>query len=210
MANFNFLCYNRYYYEMLRGKKMLHNDEYVAQKLRRWEKFLSAYSIPKWNQLPALDLYMDQVIVLLTQYLQLLPTEERSDKIITSSIINNYVRMKLMPPPVKKKYSRQHLAYLIMICTLKQSLSISYIQKMLPPDLSEEELKMIYEEFADVHKKSSDLFVANIRTTAAPILSATCEDDREANRLTISCAIISNFSKLLAQKLLDLTGDSES
>ena len=46
--------------------------------------------------------------------------------------------MKVMPPPVKKRYSRVHLAYLVMICTLKQSLSISCIQRMLPEEHGEE------------------------------------------------------------------------
>ena len=53
---------------------------------------------------------------------------------ITASIVNNYVRMKIMPPPVKKKYGRVHLAYLLMICTLKRSLPIAAIQRLIPEE----------------------------------------------------------------------------
>ena len=79
--------------------------------------------------------------MLLRRYLTPLDSggDERS---ITASIINNYVRMKVIPPPLKKKYSRVHLAYLVIICTLKQSLSISCIQRMLPQDQSEEAVRM--------------------------------------------------------------------
>jgi hypothetical protein len=46
--------------------------------------------------------------------------------------VNNYVKQRLLPPPVNKKYSRKHLALLIMICTFKQSLSMAAVSKMLP------------------------------------------------------------------------------
>ena len=100
-----------------------------GQRLSEWLDKLERFDLPDWDSLPQLDLYMDQVILLLTQYLS--PLERYGEeKAITASIINNYVRMKVMPPPVKKRYSRVHLAYLIIICTLKQSLSISCIQRM--------------------------------------------------------------------------------
>ena len=103
----------------------------AAQRLAQWLRGLENFDLPDWDDLPQLDLYMDQVILLLTRYLA--PLERGGDeKTITASIINNYVRMKVMPPPVKKRYSRVHLAYLVMICTLKQSLSISCIQRLLP------------------------------------------------------------------------------
>ena len=105
--------------------------EDAAQRLSKWLDGLKNYDLPDWDSLPPLDLYMDQVILLLTRYLS--PLERYGEeKAITASIINNYVRMKVMPPPVKKRYSRVHLAYLVIICTLKQSLSISCVQRSLP------------------------------------------------------------------------------
>ena len=103
---------------------MRNDNEVIAQRLAQWMDSLSQFDLPDWDSLPQLDLYMDQVILLLRRYLTPLDPggDERS---ITASIINNYVRMKVIPPPLKKKYSRVHLAYLVIICTLKQSLSRS-------------------------------------------------------------------------------------
>ena len=92
---------------------------------------------------------MDQVIVLLTRYLDYLLYDASTDTVITASTINNYVRMKIMPPPVKKRYSRLHLAYLIIICIMKQSLNIAYVQKMIPIGIDEEEVKRIYNDFVN-------------------------------------------------------------
>lgn len=117
-----------------------------AQRLTEWLDKLEKFDLPDWESLPQLDLYMDQVILLLTRYLSPLDMSGE-EKAITASIINNYVRMKVMPPPVKKRYSRKHLAYLVIICTLKQSLSISCIQRMLPADCTEESARTLYEDF---------------------------------------------------------------
>ena len=75
---------------------------------------------------------MDQVIALLGQYLDFIPVEDQKDKPVTSTTINNYVRLKVMPAPEKRKYYRIHIAYMIMIFTLKQGTSISSLQKLLP------------------------------------------------------------------------------
>lgn len=134
-----------------------------AERLADWDKSRRAFQLPTWDSLPQLGLYMDQVILLLRQYLGPLSRGEE-DKPITASIINNYVRLKVMPPPVKKKYSRVHLASLIIICVLKQSLSISDIQKMFPEDHSEEAIRHLYDSFVRQYQKVSDLFVKQIQT----------------------------------------------
>ena len=108
------------------------DNDLVVGKLRRWEKFLAAYRLPEWDAIPDFGLYMEQVVQLLKQYLDYLPPELKEDQLITVAAINNYVRTKVMPEPRKKRYYRLHIAYLIMICTLKQSLSIAMIQKMIP------------------------------------------------------------------------------
>ena len=98
---------------------MEYNNDLVAGKLRRWEKYLDSYRLPSWEEIPDLGLYMEQVIVLLRQYLDYLPPELKAEEFITSAAVNNYVRTKLMPEPVKKRYYREHIAYLLLICTLK-------------------------------------------------------------------------------------------
>lgn len=103
---------------------------------------MNAFCLPIWDELPDFELYMDQVISLVGKYLDLFPHDENSDPIVTPSTINNYVRMKIMPAPVKKRYTRVHLAYLIIICTLKQSLNISVVSKIIPMNISEDEVRL--------------------------------------------------------------------
>ena len=95
---------------------------------------------------------MDQVVKLLQDYLDYMPPEMKDGQTITAAAINNYVRIKVMPEPQKKRYYRVHIAYLIIICTLKQSLSIAFIQKFIPLGLSEDEVRAVYEKYKEIMK----------------------------------------------------------
>ena len=122
---------------------MSYNKELIAHKLLRWEHYLNNYRLPAWKELPDIGLYMDQVIALLSQYLDFIPVEDmKHEKPVAPTTINNYVRLKVMPAPEKRKYYRIHIAFLIMIFTLKQGASISGLQQLLPAnDASEEEVR---------------------------------------------------------------------
>lgn len=79
---------------------------------------LTAFHCPRWEELPDMDLYMDQVITLLNTYLQEFCVKQQG-KPITSTMINNYVKHGIVTPPIKKRYTRKHVAYLIVVCILK-------------------------------------------------------------------------------------------
>ena len=184
---------------------MQYDKDLVAHKLRRWDKFITDYHLPEWNAIPDLGLYMDQVIVLLEQYLSFIPAPAGTkEHFVTSSTINNYVRLKIMPAPVKRKYHRVHIAYLIMICALKQSLTMSEIQKILPNGLTEEEVKKTYEAFVEQYTDSARIFVSMVEGMAAQLLAAEAADAAVVNSFVLSTAVMTNFSRLLTTKLLDL------
>ena len=174
---------------------MAYDTERITNRLSQWLDGMEKFELPEWEQLPQLELYMDQVIILLKQYLSALYHGDE-DKAITASIINNYVRMKVMPPPVKKKYARVHLASLIIICVLKQSLSISCIQRLLPAGQEESEFQKLYNDFVSLHRAVQKNFIHRARTENRPILS------QEVPGLLTSCAIISNLSTGLTEFLL--------
>lgn len=184
---------------------MNYDKALIAGKLRRWEKYLDRFNLPDWEMIPDFGLYMEQVIQLLKQYIDYMPPELKEEQVVTASAINNYVRTDVMPGPCKKKYYRIHIAYLIIICTLKQSLSIAMIQKIIPMGLTEERVREIYEQYAETHRASSSFFVRQVRTLAAELLS---HDDvsefsvHKTSELIATSAIISGFSRLLAEKLL--------
>lgn len=102
--------------------------------------------IPRWNELPEIELYLDQVVNYLEKYLEKY-NGNKDDKIITKTMINNYVKIGIMPAPIKKKYSREHIAYLIVICVLKQVYSISDIGKLISLTIQYFELSKAYNRF---------------------------------------------------------------
>jgi hypothetical protein len=169
--------------------------ELTGRRLEEWLDAMEGFALPTWQQLPGLELYMDQVILLLKQYLEPL-TRGEDEKAVTASIINNYVRMKVMPPPVKKKYARVHLAYLIMICVLKQSLSISCIQRLLPAEADEGQVQALYDDFARQVASVSGVFVRYIRSREEVVLPAGLE------RPATTAAILSTLTKSLTEYLL--------
>lgn len=90
---------------------------------------VAGLTLPRWDELPDLELYMDQVLSLMERYLGAYPGYDR--KGLTASMVNNYVKQGVMPPPVKKKYNRTHLAHLVMICVLKGSFPIELIKNLI-------------------------------------------------------------------------------
>lgn len=174
---------------------MIEDRELMAQRMAEWSRGIAQLDLPDWDKLPQLELYMDQVIILLTQYLAPL-TRGEDEKAITASTINNYVRMKVMPPPVKKKYARLHLAYLIIICILKQNLSISCIQRMLPAQGGEENIRQFYNSFVAEYRSAAQSFLRQVDAAAA-----SPQPDQDGSAVT-SAAILSNLAKSLTEFLL--------
>ena len=110
------------------------------------QEIIMKIHIPRWNELPEIDLYLDQVVNYIEKYLGQY-TVNKDDKIITKTMINNYVKLGIMPAPTKKKYSRSHMAYLIVICVLKQVYSISDIGKLISLTIQYFELSKAYNRF---------------------------------------------------------------
>ena len=86
----------------------------------------------KPEDIPNIDLYMDQVTTFMDSQLATSKRHE-GDKILTKTMINNYAKNDLLPPPEKKKYSKEHVLTLIFIYYFKSILSISDIQSILNP-----------------------------------------------------------------------------
>ncbi|MDO4743231.1 MAG: DUF1836 domain-containing protein, partial [bacterium] len=108
-----------------------------------WLKYIEGYHLPQWDDLPNIGLYMDQIMILILDYLGKFDIISDNENTVTPAMINNYVKMKVIPAPVKKKYSRVHLAYLIIICTLKKSFEISQIRQIIPYGIEEDRVKYL-------------------------------------------------------------------
>ena len=175
-------------------------DMHSSGKLALWEHLAEANSLPAWEAIPNFGVYMDQVVTLLEQYFSFLP--DGGERIVSSSAINNYVRLKIMPAPVKRKYYRTHLAYLLMILPMKQSISIADIPRILPVDTGESGVRAAYEDYVAQFRKTAQFF----NTQVADVLD-TMEDapDRSGlSRLALESVLISSFARILAEQLIPL------
>lgn len=85
------------------------------------------------EDIPGIDLYMDQLTTFMDDHLRSRSRNPGEDKILTKTMINNYAKNDLLPPPVRKKYSKDHLLLLLFIYYLKSILSISDINTMIRP-----------------------------------------------------------------------------
>lgn len=95
-------------------------------------KALSGYTPIPWSAIPDLGLYMDQVITLITRMYEPLYGNATCGY-LSASMINNYVKAKLIPRPTGKKYGREQIALLTMIVSLKQVATMEDIRAMLTP-----------------------------------------------------------------------------
>ena len=87
------------------------------------------YRCPRWEELPDLGLYMDQVLIVVEGALR--PLFPNDPVVLTSTMVNNYVKQQVLTPSEKKKYRREHLATLITITVLKRVLSVAEIKVVL-------------------------------------------------------------------------------
>lgn len=113
---------------------------------------IKKFHMPRWNELPEIDLYLDQVVTFIEKYLLdyvQYENDEKDNKIITKTMINNYVKQEVIEPPIKKKYNRNNIAYLFVICILKQVYSINDIKKLIKSILKETPIQIAYDKFCN-------------------------------------------------------------
>jgi DNA-binding transcriptional MerR regulator len=191
------------------GDIMYLDKEKLKTSISLWEEKLKGYSLPSWEQLPGIDLYMDQVLSLLEMYLGIYYEMADSQKFITASMINNYVKLNIIPAPHKKKYSKKHIAYLLIVCTLKQTLDMATIKKILPLTDNEEEIKAIYSSFTKNQRKSYDYVTENVRKISDPLLEFEGDNPERINDLILQVASTANVFKILTERITKLTEEEQ-
>ena len=112
---------------------------------------MASYEPAPWSLIPDLGLYMDQVVTYIEQQFKPLYGAKASS-LITPSMVNNYVKSRLLDRPLGKKYYREHLALLMMIVTLKPVASMDDISRLLnrPDGLS---VQSLYEGFCQTQRE---------------------------------------------------------
>ena len=163
-------------------------------------------SFPKWDELPEFELYMDQVIAIVNRYMGNMADLMNDENIITQAMINNYVKNKLIPPPIKKRYSKIHIAALLIICSCKQSMNISSIMAFLDFE-SDETMKVCYENFLANRNSVIQEMKKLIDTKVKTIVK---DQTAELIRMAQKSALRSGYYKIFAQKMLDLFNEDDA
>ena len=164
------------------------------------------------EDVPGIDLYMDQVTTFMDKQLESSKRYEE-DKILTKTMINNYAKNNLLPPPEKKKYSKEHLLLLIFIYYFKNILSISDIQSLLSP-LTEKyfhtehplQLTDIYSEVFSLEKSQMKADLIAKYQIAGETFEDAAENDKDFLKLFSFICMLSfdvYIKKHVIEKLID-------
>lgn len=102
--------------------------------------------LPRWDELPSMDLYMDQVVHFINEHLRFFKLQNQ-EKIVTNTMINNYVKNGIVEAPVKKRYTRTHVAYLMVVCILKNIYRMDEIASLINIQMQAFEIQVAYDYF---------------------------------------------------------------
>ncbi len=161
--------------------------------LKRWVQQVDKLETVPWDLLPELDLYMDQVITLMNRQLSVMSAD--SDRPLTSGMINNYVKDCVMPSPVKKKYNREHLTVLLIICMLKSVFSMPQIRDLIERISQLGSSEQLYDTFQRLQRQALQEAVERVR--AAGEL-----DEPDRCLLAMELALEANAKRVAAARLL--------
>lgn len=192
------------------------------RKLHELLRFLDTLSYIKPEQIPSIDLYMDQVTSLMEERLKKVKRYD-DDKVLTKTMINNYAKAKILPAPDKKKYSKEHMFILLFIYYYKSVLSLSDIATILDPlinryfknsdglnveDIYKEAFNMEYSQMNVLKNDIKEKFKLAKQTFSEDNgkIAALSEEDREELRLfSFICELSFDvyLKKLIIEKLCD-------
>ena len=185
-------------------------------------KSLDRVEYIKPEELPNIELYMDQVTTFMEQRLKMTSRNPEDDKIMTKTMINNYVKNRLMPPPDKKKYSREHMLLLIFIYYFKGFMSIGDIQTLMQP-LTERyfgadkafELEDIYREVFSMEREEIDVLkkdvIKKLRKAESTFEEAPEEGQKFLKMFSFICQLCFDvyLKKMMIEKMIDNISELE-
>lgn len=165
------------------------------------------------EDIPGIDLYMDQVIQLFEKSFGS-STRNDEDKVLTKTMINNYAKGKLFFPIKNKKYSKEHLILISLIYQLKGGLSIQDIKQTLGGindrvESGEMQLEKFYKSYLNLHEKNFEIFNEDVLKTEQDVnaevqkLETEKPEELETVLLIASLVNLSNFYRKTAEKLVD-------
>lgn len=155
------------------------------------------FRCPRFNELPSIDLYMDQVIQVITETLAPLSSPDE-EKIITPSMVNNYVKQKVVSAPKNKQYSKNHMVYLMVVCILKKYLSIAEICQLILLQINSYPIEASYDYFCSELENALNFTFQGKTDEVMPDISTK----RTLQTTLVRSTVLAYANKLYIQKLL--------
>ena len=166
-------------------KSLEATHETNQELLQSMLQLLNRISYVKPEQIPDLDLYMDQVTGFMDEHLKKVKRHP-DDKALTKTMINNYTKARILPPPVKKKYSKEHLFMLLFVYYYKGILSLDDLNTVLTPlhekHFGQEKtpnIDLIYREVFALEASQMDVLKKDIKQKFA-LSEQTFSKDKQA------------------------------
>ena len=174
----------------------------MKEKMELYRKRLESLHIPRYNELPDIELYMDQLVAYINRNLAVLQIDGKD--VITTAMVNNYVKSKVLMPPVKKRYCKSHIAYLMVVAVFKQIYPISKISQMIEIQKQLFDTTVAYDYFCTELENALQA-AFSMDFSFSPDTTVTGNEER----LFVRASVNSFAQKLLVEKYLDLklTGD---
>lgn len=170
----------------------------INKSLEIWLKDLNKFELTKYEHLPDIDLYMDQMLTYLERQLNTFAVSTL-DKQITSSMINNYVKGDCIPSPISKKYNKEHIALILQICLLKRATNISDIKQMLDALYQNSDFLETYNDFAG---KVSETLHSISKETEEKLATIETNNQNELLKLALELSVVANVNTLIANRIL--------
>ena len=174
----------------------------LKKMLENWLNELNHFSYKNYEELPDIELYMDQVVTFLEKQLKIFQTSSL-DKQITSSMINNYVKGEVIPAPISKKYNREHLASIEEVVSLKQVLTIAEVKQILDEHFKDSESKG--EAFNQFNKANNEKLDQTINEAFKGLNDIDDNDTNALVNLALDFALSANAYITIAKRILFLT-----
>ena len=178
----------------------------VNESLKNWLKKFEEFKLIDYNKLPDIELYMDQILTLIQRQLGIF-TYSSFDKLLTSSMVNNYVKGNVIPAPISKKYNREHLALLEEVCTLKQVLSIAEIKQIIDSTYNNGNNSDVFTAFQTKFDKANN---EAINVAKDKLNDIDSNNTNTLNELALELSLIDNAYISIAKRILYYTKHYEN
>lgn len=152
---------------------------------------VAAFRCPRYEELPSVDLYLEQVLEFVNGSLAFLDHDK-----LTKPMISNYIKNEVISSPVKKRYSREHLCYLIVIDILKPVFTLQQIATILDVQRKTYDLPVAYNFFCTEFENALN---EAFRFTGMPL--PTLETTRTEQTILIRSLVLAAANRVFVEKV---------